>query len=130
MKTSDFDYHLPTELIAQTPIVNRDKSRLLIVDRYSAALTDDYFFNLKKYLKPGDVLVLNDTKVLPARLIGEKEGTKAVIELLLLQEMGNDTWECLAKPVKRLKIGTIIKFGDQLTGEVLTIKEALKYLLK
>ncbi len=123
MKTSDFDYHLPTELIAQTPIVNRDKSRLLIVDRYSAALTDDYFFNLKKYLKPGDVLVLNDTKVLPARLIGEKEGTKAVIELLLLQEMGNDTWECLAKPVKRLKIGTIIKFGDQLTGEVLTIKE-------
>lgn len=112
MKTSDFDYNLPENLIAQTPLEKRDESRLMILDKESGESEDKHFKDIIEYLHKGDVLVLNDTKVIPARLIGEKEETHAVIELLLLQELSNNIWECLAKPVKRLKIGTIISFGQ------------------
>ena len=112
MKTSDFDYNLPENLIAQTPLEKRDESRLMILDKESGETEDKHFKDIIEYLHKGDVLVLNDTKVIPARLIGEKEETHAVIELLLLQELSNNIWECLAKPVKRLKIDTIISFGQ------------------
>lgn len=122
MKTEDFDYNLKEELIAQTPLEKRDNSRLMILDKKTGQTKDDIFKNIIDYLNPGDVLVLNDTKVLPARLIGEKEETKAVIELLLLQELSDNNWECLAKPVKRLKIGTIISFGNnKLKAQVIKI---------
>ncbi len=112
MKTSDFDYFLPENLIAQTPLSDRSASRLLLVDRYSTSLKHDVFKNITDYLLPGDVLVLNDTKVLPARLLGIKKETNAVIEVLLLTELGNDTWETLTKPAKRVKIGSEISFGN------------------
>lgn len=114
MKTDDFDYYLPEELIAQVPLENREESRLLILDKDTGEKTDDKFFNIINYLNKGDVLVLNDTKVLPARLIGEKEETGAVIEILLLKNINDNIWECLVKPAKRVKIGTIINFGNGL----------------
>lgn len=114
MQTKDFDYELPEELIAQTPLKDRASSRLLVLDKDTGAITHDSFSNIINYLEKGDVLVLNDTKVIPARLIGTKEETGAVIELLLFQDLGNDIWECLSKPAKRLHIGTIITFGDSL----------------
>ena len=112
MKTDDFDYNLPEELIAQVPLINRDESRLLIMDKESGNLIDDKFHNIINYLNKGDILVLNDTKVMPARLIGIKEETSAVIEVLLLKNIQNDNWECLVKPAKRIKEGTIISFGN------------------
>ena len=114
MKTDDFDFYLPEELIAQTPLVKRDDSRLLLVDRKTGKLKDETFKNIINYLNKGDALVLNNTKVIPARIIGEKEDTHAVIEVLLLKDLGNDTWECLVKPSRRVKVGTIISFGDGL----------------
>ncbi len=107
-----FDYELPKELIAQTPLEKRDSSRLLVLDKNTGKMKHEHFNNIINYLHKGDVLVLNNTKVIPARLIGIKEETGAVIELLLLKDIGNDTWECLSKPAKRLKIGTIISFGE------------------
>lgn len=107
-----FDYELPKELIAQTPLEKRDSSRLLVLDKKTGKMKHEHFNNIINYLHKGDVLVLNNTKVIPARLIGIKEETGAVIELLLLKDIGNDTWECLSKPAKRLKIGTIISFGE------------------
>lgn len=107
-----FDYKLPKELIAQTPLEKRDSSRLLVLDKNTGKMKHEHFNNIINYLHKGDVLVLNNTKVIPARLIGIKEETGAVIELLLLKDIGNDTWECLSKPAKRLKIGTIISFGE------------------
>ena len=112
MTTKEFDYNLPEELIAQTPIKNRSESKLMILDKKTGKTKDEVFKNIINYLNKGDVLVLNDTKVIPARLIGEKEDTKAVIELLLLKDLGDNTWECLAKPQKRLHEDTIITFGD------------------
>lgn len=112
MKTEDFDYELPNELIAQVPLEDRTKSKLLIVDKDTGEKTDDMFYNITNYLNKGDVLVLNDTKVLPARIIGTKEDTSAVIELLLLKRINNDNWECLVKPAKRVKVGTSITFGN------------------
>ena len=117
MKTSDFDYNLPEELIAQTPIKDRDKSRLLVMDRVTGEIEHKNFFDIIDYLNPGDVLVLNNTKVMPARLIGHKVDTDAVIEVLMLKDLGNDTWECLSKPAKRVKVGSIIKFSDELSAE-------------
>jgi S-adenosylmethionine:tRNA ribosyltransferase-isomerase len=111
MKTDDFDYFLPEELIAQTPLKDRSSSRLLVVDRKSEKLEDKHFTNILDYLKPGDALVLNETKVIPARIIGSKEETHGVVELLLLKELGEDTWECLARPQKRLHEGTRVFFG-------------------
>lgn len=112
MKLEEFDYQLPEELIAQTPLKDRDASRLLVVDRESGDLEHKHFSDITSYLNSGDVLVLNDTKVIPARLIGTKESTGATIELLLLKELGENTWECLSRPFKRLQVGTIISFGN------------------
>lgn len=112
MYVSDFDYDLPKELIAQTPLKVRDSSRLLVMDKTSGEIRHEHFNNIINYLHKGDVLVLNDTKVIPARLVGVKEETGAVIELLLLKDLGEDKWECLSKPAKRLKVGTIVSFGD------------------
>ena len=114
MNINEFDYNLPKELIAQTPLKNRDESKLLVLNKNTGDIKHETFKNIVHYLKKGDVLVLNDTKVIPARLIGIKEETKATIELLLLKDLGNDTWECLSRPAKRLKVGTIISFGEGL----------------
>lgn len=112
MKTDDFDYELPKELIAQTPLKNRSESKLLVMDRVTGALEHKHFYDIIDYLNKGDAIVINDTKVIPARIIGVKEETGAIIELLLLKDEVGDTWECLAKPQKRLKVGTIITFGN------------------
>lgn len=112
MKVSDFDYYLPEELIAQTPLEKRDSSRLLVLDKKTGEIEHKRFYDIIDYLKKGDTLVLNDTKVLPARLIGVKEETKAVIEILLLKNIEGDKWECLVKPARRIKEGTIVSFGD------------------
>ena len=114
MNILEYDYDLPQKFIAQTPLKNRSDSKLLLLNKDNGNIKEDVFKNIGKYLKKGDVLVLNDTKVIPARLIGEKEETKAVIELLLLKDVEGDIWECLAKPGKRLHVGTIISFGNGL----------------
>ena len=114
IKTTDYDYYLPEELIAQTPLLNRSESRLMVLNRKNKTIEHKHFSDIVDYLSENDVLVLNDTKVIPARLIGEKEDTKAVIEVLLLKDMGDNKWECLAKPQKRVKIGTVISFGNGL----------------
>ena len=124
MKTEDFDYDLPKELIAQTPLDRRDEARLMVLDRNEETIEHKKFYDIIDYLNPGDALVINDTKVIPARIIGEKIDTGAVIELLLLKNIEEDLWECLSKPQKRLKVGTIISFGDgRLKAEVKEIKE-------
>ena len=115
MKTDDFDYYLPECLIAQTPIEKRDTSRLMILDKNTGKITHKRFSDIIDYLNPGDTLVLNDTKVIPARLIGHKIETDAVIEVLMLKDLGNDEWECLTRPAKRIKEGTIVKFSDELS---------------
>lgn len=112
MKVEDFDYYLPEELIAQTPIEKRDESRLLILDKKTGEVEHKKFYNIIDYLEEGDTLVLNNSKVLPARLIGTKEETNAVIEILLLKNIKDDEWECLVKPARRIKVGTIVSFGD------------------
>ena len=114
MKTDDFDYYLPEALIAQTPLAKRDNSRLMILDRKTGEIKHEVFYNIVNYLDKDDVMVLNDTKVMPARIIGEKTDTKAVIELLILKNIEGDIWEVLAKPAKRIKIGTEISFGNGL----------------
>ena len=114
MKTDDFDFYLPEELIAQHPIEKRDSSRMMVVDRNTGDIEHKHFSDIIDYLKEGDVLVLNDTKVMPARLFGEKIDTKAHIEVLLLKKHDGDNWECLVKPAKRVKIGTVISFGNGL----------------
>lgn len=112
MKVSDFDYYLPEELIAQTPLEKRDESRLLVLDKKTGEIEHKHFYDIIDYLNKGDTLVLNDTKVLPARLIGVKEETNAVIEVLLLKNLEGDKWECLVKPARRIKEGTIVSFGE------------------
>ena len=114
MRTDDFDFELPEELIAQTPIKKRDESRMMVVDRDTGELEHKNFYDITNYLEEGDTLVLNDTKVIPARLFGEKIDTKAHVEVLLLKNIEDDNWECLVKPAKRVKIGTIVSFGDGL----------------
>ena len=106
MKTSDFYYELPQELIAQDPLEDRSSSRLMHLNRESGEVTHGTFRDILRYLNPGDCLVINDTKVIPARLFGHKEDTGAVIELLLLKRRENDIWETLVKPGKKAKIGT------------------------
>ena len=112
MKVEDFDYNLPEELIAQTPLEKRDASRLLVLNKETGSIEHKHFYDIVDYLEEGDTLVLNDSKVLPARLIGIKEETNAVIEILLLKNIEKDTWETLAKPARRIKVGTIVSFGD------------------
>ena len=118
MKTSDFDFQLPEELIAQTPLERRDASRLLTLDRESGAVGHHHFYDLPRFLRPGDCLVLNDSRVLPARLIGHRP-TGGACEVLLLVDKGGDLWECLVRPGRKLKPGAQVIFGDgQLTATV------------
>ena len=117
MKTEDFDYYLPKDLIAQTPLIKRDASRMMVLDKNTGKYEDKLFTNLIDYLSEGDTIVLNDTKVIPARLIGRKPETGAVIEVLMLKDLGNDEWECLTKPAKRIKQGTVIEFSNELSCE-------------
>ncbi len=112
MKTSDFNFDLPEELIAQHPLEKRDTSRLMVLDKATGEIEHRHFYDVLDYLNAGDTLVLNNTRVLPARLIGEKEGTGGKIEFLLLRRIEGDKWECLAKPGKRAKIGTVFTFGE------------------
>ena len=112
MRTDDFDFDLPEELIAQYPIKERDHSRMMVLDRQTGNIEHKIFSNIIDYLNPGDILVLNDTKVIPARLFGVKAETSAHVEVLLLKNTDKDCWECLVKPAKRVKIGTVISFGE------------------
>jgi len=118
MNIHDFDFELPEELIAQTPLENRAASRLMILDKDSGKIKHQVFSDIVDELVPGDCLILNDTKVLPARLLGVKEETGAHIELLLLKEMGRDEWETLVKPAKRVKVGMVVTFGEGLLKAV------------
>ena len=117
MRTDDFDFELPERLIAQTPILKRDESKLLLLDKKTGDIEHKTFKNIIDYFEVGDTLVLNDTKVIPARIIGIKEETNAVIELLLLKNTNEDYWESLVKPAKRVKVGTVVKFSDKLKME-------------
>lgn len=122
MDVKDFDYDLPEELIAQDPLEDRSSSRLMVLDKKTGDIKHKIFRDVVDYLQPGDCLVLNNTKVIPARLFGVKEGTEAKIEILLLKRKENDIWETLVKPGKKCKVGTVISFGDGiLTGEVVDI---------
>ena len=114
MKVEEFDYYLPEDLIAQTPIKQRDASRLMVLSKLTGEIEHKHFYDIIDYLNKGDTLVLNDTKVLPARLIGEKVSTKAVIEVLLLKNIEGDTWETLVKPARRIHVGDVVSFGDGL----------------
>lgn len=124
MNVSDFDFYLPEELIAQHPLEKRDSSKLMVLDKKTGEIQHKAFHNIIDYLNEGDTLVLNNTRVMPARLIGEKEGTGGKIEFLLLKRIEGDKWECLAKPGKKAKVGQKFTFGDgKLTCEVIDIIE-------
>jgi S-adenosylmethionine:tRNA ribosyltransferase-isomerase len=132
MKVSDFNYDLPEELIAQTPLEKRDSSRLMVLDKKTGEIEHKVFSNIIEYLNPGDCLVLNETRVIPARIFGKREGVvtpngveSSTIELLLLKDMGENTWEVLAKPGRKCQIGTRITFGEdkQLVAEVIDVLE-------
>ena len=124
MKTDDFDYYLPENLIAQTPINKRDESKLMVLNKETGTIEHRHFADIIDYLTPNDVLVLHDTKVMPARLIGHKEDTNGHIELLLLKNTKNNIYECLCKPAKRVKVGTIVTFGDGiLKAKCIEVKE-------
>jgi S-adenosylmethionine:tRNA ribosyltransferase-isomerase len=119
VKTSDFYYDLPQELIAQTPLEKRDSSRLLVLNRETGDVSHEHFFDLPKHLRPGDTLVLNDSRVLPARLYGHRVPTGGAVELLLLKDMGGGAWECLARPGRKLKPGAEVSFGEgELTATI------------
>ena len=124
MELTEFDYNLNEDLIAQTPLKKRDASRLMVLDKKTGEIEHKHFPDILDYLEKGDTLVLNDTKVLPARLIGTKEETGATIELLLLKDLEDNKWECLSRPAKRLQVGTKIVFGaNDLVAEVIEKKE-------
>jgi S-adenosylmethionine:tRNA ribosyltransferase-isomerase len=124
LKTSDFNYELPPELIAQTPLERRDGSRLLVMDRKTGAWEHRHFYDLPSYLHPGDCLVLNDSRVLPARLLGHRVPSGGAVEVLLLQDKGDGVWECLTKPGRKTQPGTELSFGDgELTATVVGAKE-------
>ena len=123
MKTSDFNYNLPENLIAQVPLKDRASSRLMVLDKKTGEIEHKHFKDIITYLNPGDTLVLNNTRVIPARIYGHKEGFTGKIEVLMLKDLGEDTWECLVKPGKNAKVGQVIVFSDKLKGEVLDILE-------
>ena len=123
MKTSDFWYDLPEELIAQTPLENRDSSRLLVLDRNSGAVSHKHFYDIIEHLNPGDCLVMNDSRVLPARLLGHRPSGGAV-EVLLLRDLGAKKWECLCKPGKKMQVGNEVIFGNgELSAVVIEVKD-------
>ncbi len=123
MKTHDFWYDLPEELIAQTPLERRDSSRLLVMDRETGKVEHKHFFDIIDYLQPGDCLVMNDSRVLPARLLGHRE-TGGAIEVLLLRDLGDKKWECLCKPGRKMQVGGKVSFGNgELTATVVEVRE-------
>ncbi len=123
MKTQDFWYDLPEELIAQTPLEQRDSSRLMVLDRGSGEVTHRRFYDIIDYLRPGDCLVMNDSRVLPARLLGHRP-TGGAVEVLLLRDLGEKKWECLCKPGRKMQIGNTVTFGDgELTATVVDVRE-------
>lgn len=123
MKTQDFWYDLPEELIAQTPLEKRDASRLMVLDRKTGAVSHKHFYDIVDYLNPGDCLVMNDSRVLPARLLGHRP-TGGAVEVLLLRDLGNKQWECLCKPGKKMQVGQTVSFGDgDLTATVVEVQE-------
>ena len=131
MKTSDFYYDLPKELIAQDPLRDRSASRLMVLDRVSGEITHRHFHEITQYLHPGDCLVINDTKVIPARLYGRREETGGAVEVLLLRRMDADTWETLVRPGKKARPGTKLFFGDgSLRGEVVDVVEEGNRLIR
>ena len=121
MKKSDFDFYLPEELIAQTPLERRDGSRLLALDKYTGEIEHRHFYDLPEFLKAGDCLVMNNSRVLPARLIGTRK-TGGMVELVLLRDLGEGRWECLSRPGRKTKPGTELSFGD---GELNAVVEAV-----
>lgn len=131
MKLSDFNYDLPEELIAQDPLLQRDSSKLLVLDKNTGEYSHDVFHDLPQYLNPGDCLVLNNTRVIPARLLGSREGKEDQIELLLLKRRSDDVWETLVRPGKKLRPGVRVSFGDGiLKGEITEIVEDGNRLVK
>ena len=123
MKTSDFYYELPEELIAQTPLEQRDSSRLLKLDRKTGRVEHHHFYEIIDYLQPGDCLVMNDSRVLPARLLGHRP-TGGAVEVLLLRDLGNKRWECLCKPGRKMQVGNEVIFGTgELTATVVEVKD-------
>ena len=130
MKTSDFNYDLPKELIAQIPIETRDMSRLMVLDKNTGKIEHKVFHDIIDYLDKGDTLVLNDTKVIPARIFGHRENKEESIEVLLVKDYGNDTWEVLARPGKKLKLDTEIIFSDNLKARVIDILEEGERVIK
>ena len=131
MKLSDFNYELPQELIAQDPLLKRSDSRLMVLNRATGGIEHRHFSDVIEYLNPGDCLVINDTKVIPARLIGVKEDTGASIEVLLLKRHDDKVWETLVKPGKKARVGARISFGEgKLVGEVIDIVEEGNRLIR
>lgn len=118
MKTSDFYYDLPKECIAQHPVEPRDSSRMLVYDRADGSIQHRHFYDLPDYLVAGDLLVVNDTKVIPARLLGHREGCEGEVEFLLLKRLDNTDWQCITRPAKKLKVGTEVRFAPDLTATV------------
>ncbi|WP_311537269.1 tRNA preQ1(34) S-adenosylmethionine ribosyltransferase-isomerase QueA [uncultured Anaerococcus sp.] len=123
MKTSEFDYYLPEELIAQHPSSQRDEARMMVLDRKTGKTCDKYFYDIIDYLKEGDVLVMNDTRVIPARLFGARQGKSEKIEVFLLNNTEGSKWEVLVRPGKKMKIGTEVVFSEELSCKVIDIKE-------
>lgn len=119
MKLTDFDYDLPEELIAQTPVEPRNASRLMVLDPVTESIEHRHFYDLKEYLEPGDTLIFNDTRVMPARLLGWREGTGGKVEVFLLRRIDGDTWETLVKPGRKAREGQVVRFSDELTCKIL-----------
>lgn len=131
MNVDIFDFDLPEELIAQVPIAQRDKSRMLVLDRKTGQIAHRNFYDIKEYLKPGDCLVLNDTKVIPARLYGTKENSDRAVEVLLLKRNPEDVWECIMRPARKVKVGESVVFGNgELKGTVLSFDETGNRMMK
>lgn len=131
MNVSDFNYELPKELIAQDPLEKRSESRLMVLDKETGEVTHKHFYDISEYINEGDCLVINNTRVIPARLYGSKEGTDAAIEILLLKRIDADTWECLTRPGKKARVGARINFGNGLlVGEIVDIVEEGNRLIR
>lgn len=131
MNVSDFDYELPEELIAQEPLEKRSESRLMVLDKETGKVTHKHFYDISEYINEGDCLVINNTRVIPARLYGSKEGTNAAIEILLLKRIDANTWECLTRPGKKARVGARIIFGEGiLVGEIVDIVEEGNRLIR
>ena len=118
MQLSEFDYNLPEELIAQTPVEPRNSSRLMVLDPVEKTIEHRHFYDLKEYLEPGDTLIMNDTRVMPARLLGWRDGTGGKVEVFLLRRIDGDTWETLVKPGRKAQIGQVVRFSDELACTV------------